>query len=128
MRFSGCRLPRRSAPRSRSGQGAAGLVRYRARIEDPKDAGVMLSTLAVGLSCGVGLYMPKTDTLRDQIDAILHRYHVDFELRSTSDETLCYDVAVPLEMSRERVTTALLRLDPGGHGSVEWTEKKAKPK
>ena len=36
--------------------GAAGLVRYRAKIENPKDAGVMLSTLAVGLACGVGLY------------------------------------------------------------------------
>lgn len=34
--------------------GAAGLVRYRAKIDDPKDAGVMLSTLAVGLACGVG--------------------------------------------------------------------------
>ena len=37
--------------------GAAGLVRYRAKIEDPKDAGVMLSTLAVGLATGVGLWM-----------------------------------------------------------------------
>ena len=37
--------------------GAAGLVRYRARIEDPKDAGVMLSTLAVGLAAGVGLWL-----------------------------------------------------------------------
>jgi hypothetical protein len=37
--------------------GAAGLVRYRARIEDPKDAGVMLSTLAIGLASGVGLWM-----------------------------------------------------------------------
>jgi len=37
--------------------GAAGLVRYRARIEDPKDAGVMLSTLAVGLASGVGLWL-----------------------------------------------------------------------
>jgi MgtC family/Domain of unknown function (DUF4956) len=37
--------------------GAAGLVRYRAKIEDPKDAGVMLSTLAVGLACGVGVYL-----------------------------------------------------------------------
>jgi len=36
--------------------GAAGLVRYRAKIEDPKDAGVMLSTLAVGLASGVGLW------------------------------------------------------------------------
>jgi hypothetical protein len=36
--------------------GAAGLVRYRAKIEDPKDAGVMLTTLAVGLASGVGVY------------------------------------------------------------------------
>jgi hypothetical protein len=37
--------------------GAAGLIRYRAKIDDPKDAGVMLSTLALGLASGVGLYM-----------------------------------------------------------------------
>src|SRR5436853_1939253 len=37
--------------------GAAGLVRYRSKIEDPKDAGVMLSTLAVGLAAGVGLWL-----------------------------------------------------------------------
>ena len=37
--------------------GAAGLVRYRAKIDDPKDAGVMLSTLAVGLASGVGLWL-----------------------------------------------------------------------
>jgi len=37
--------------------GAAGLVRYRAKIEDPKDAGVMLSTLAIGLGAGVGLWL-----------------------------------------------------------------------
>jgi len=37
--------------------GAAGLVRYRAKVEDPKDAGVMLATLAVGLASGVGLWL-----------------------------------------------------------------------
>ena len=36
--------------------GAAGLVRYRAKVDDPKDAGVMLTTLAVGLGCGIGVY------------------------------------------------------------------------
>jgi hypothetical protein len=36
--------------------GAAGLVRYRAKIDDPKDAGVMLTSLAVGLACGIGVY------------------------------------------------------------------------
>jgi uncharacterized membrane protein YhiD involved in acid resistance len=36
--------------------GAANLIRYRSKIEDPKDAGVMLCALAVGLASGVGLY------------------------------------------------------------------------
>jgi len=34
--------------------GAAGLVRYRARITDPKDAGVLLAALAIGLLSGAG--------------------------------------------------------------------------
>jgi len=140
--------------------GAAGLVRYRAKIEDPKDAGVMLSTLAIGLSCGVGLYVlaalstgvilvalwviesfePQTrrlydlvvkmgdDTRRQALETILSRYHVDFDLRSSSDESVSYEVHAPLEMNRERVTNAILRLDPEGHGSVDWSEKKAKAK
>jgi len=36
--------------------GAAGLIRYRSTIADPKDAVVMLSSLAAGLAVGVGLY------------------------------------------------------------------------
>jgi uncharacterized membrane protein YhiD involved in acid resistance len=36
--------------------GAAGLVRYRAQIDDPKEAGVLLVSLAVGLACGSGLF------------------------------------------------------------------------
>jgi uncharacterized membrane protein YhiD involved in acid resistance len=36
--------------------GAASLVRYRAKVDDPKDAGVMLACLALGLASGVGIY------------------------------------------------------------------------
>ena len=36
--------------------GAANLIRYRAKIDDPKDAVVMLATLTIGLACGVELY------------------------------------------------------------------------
>jgi uncharacterized membrane protein YhiD involved in acid resistance len=36
--------------------GAASLVRYRSKSDDPKDAGVMLSCLAIGLAAGVGIY------------------------------------------------------------------------
>ncbi len=37
--------------------GAANLIRYRAKVNDPKDAVVMLSALGVGLASGVGLYV-----------------------------------------------------------------------
>jgi uncharacterized membrane protein YhiD involved in acid resistance len=37
--------------------GAAGLIRYRSRIEDPKDAGVMLIALSLGLAVGSGLFV-----------------------------------------------------------------------
>src|SRR5436190_3973376 len=142
--------------------GAAGLVRYRAKIEDPKDAGVMLSTLAVGLACGVGQYViaafsavfilvllwviesfepegkklfelkikmgEDTDERRKQFAAVLEKFHVDFALLSSSDEEVAYEVHVPLELDRDRITNAILKLDPKGHAAVEWAEKKPKTK
>ena len=142
--------------------GAAGLVRYRAKVEDNKDAGVMLSTLAVGLACGVGQYViatfsaffillvlwviesfepegrklfelkikmgDDTDGRRKEFDGILKKYHVDFDLLTSSDEEVSYEVWVPLEMQKERLANAILKLDPEGHASVEWVEKKPKTK
>jgi uncharacterized membrane protein YhiD involved in acid resistance len=142
--------------------GAAGLVRYRAKVEDPKDAGVMLSTLALGLSCGVGQYVmavisagfillalwvvesfepegkklytvaikmgDDTDARRKEYEAILSRHNVDFALLTSSDDEVSYEAQVPLELERDRITTALLKLDPDGHASVEWAEKKSKSK
>ena len=142
--------------------GAAGLVRYRAKVDDPKDAGVMLATLAVGLASGVGQYVmavfstafillalwviesfepegrklytlsikmgDDTDSRRKEFDTILRRHNVDFALQTSSDEAVCYEANVPLEVERDRITTALLKLDPDGHASVEWSEKKAKAK
>jgi uncharacterized membrane protein YhiD involved in acid resistance len=137
-------------------------VRYRAKVDDPKDAGVMLSTLAVGLASGVGQYVmavfsavfilfalwviesfepegrklytltikmgDDTDGRRPAFEAILRKHHVDFELQTSSDETVCYDSHVPLELDRDRITTAILKLDPDGHASVDWAEKKSKTK
>jgi uncharacterized membrane protein YhiD involved in acid resistance len=142
--------------------GAAGLVRYRAKVEDNKDAGVMLSTLAVGLACGVGQYViavfsaffillvlwviesfepegrklfdlkikmgDDTDGRRKEFDAVLKKFHVDFDLLAASDEEVAYEVWVPLEMQKERLANAILKMDPEGHASVEWTEKKTKSK
>ena len=141
--------------------GAANLIRYRSKIDDPKDAGVMLCALAVGLASGVGLYAlaafstlfigaalwviesfeegmkrfdlkikagKDTDAMRPKFEEILRRHELNFELRTSSDEEVCYDVRVPLELPTDRVSNAILKLDPEGHASVEWGEKKAKNK
>ncbi len=113
--------------------GAANLIRYRSKIEDPKDAVVMLCALAVGLASGVGLYAlavfstaflllalgviesfergvkrfdlsikagDETDELRPRIEAILRRYELGYELRSSADDEVGYDVEVPLDANR----------------------------
>ena len=141
--------------------GAANLIRYRSKIDDPKDAVVMLSALAVGLASGVGLYAlavfstvflvlilgiiesfekgirkfdltfkagDQTDELRNKVEAILRRYKLTHDLRSSADEELCYEVDVPIDFDRDRVTDAILRLDPEGHAAVNWSEKKNKVK
>lgn len=137
--------------------GAANLIRYRSKIDDPKDAVVMLCTLAVGLASGVGLYAlavvstafiagalwviesfeaplrhfevkikagDDTDSLRPKIEDILRRYHLTFELRTSSDEEVCYDVQVPFEVQTDRISNTILRLDREGHAAVDWSEKK----
>jgi uncharacterized membrane protein YhiD involved in acid resistance len=141
--------------------GAANLIRYRSKIDDPKDAVVMLCALAVGLASGVGLYAlsvfsaafmvaalwviesfePHTrkpfllkvkagdntdDAFRPKIERILARYKLAFELRTSSDQEVCYEVQVPIEVSTDDVSDVILKLDPEGHASVEWEEKKAK--
>lgn len=140
--------------------GAANLIRYRSKIDDPKDAVVMLCALAVGLASGVGLYAlsvfstvfigaalwviesfephgrkvflltvkagKDTDGFRPKIEKILHSFDLDFELRTTSDEEVCYEAQVPLEVQTDEVSNAILKLDRSGHAAVEWQEKKAK--
>jgi uncharacterized membrane protein YhiD involved in acid resistance len=142
--------------------GVASLIRYRSKIDDPKDAVVMLCALGVGLASGVGLYAltvfsavfmgaalwiiesfePKprkhflltvkagkdTDALKPKIEGILTRQKCDFELRSSSDDEVCFDVQVPLQLATDRISNAILRLDPEGHAAVEWAEKTAKKK
>jgi len=137
--------------------GAANLIRYRAKIEDPKDAVVMLSTLAVGLASGVGLFGialastlflvvtlwiiegfeirvrtflltvklgDKTSTRRAEVEKLLKRAGVLFELRTTSGEELSYLVNAGASFKTERLSAALSALAPDGKAQVEWKEEK----
>ena len=139
--------------------GAANLIRYRAKIDDPKDAVVMLSTLSIGLCCGVELYglalfatvfllgvlwavesiepeltkhfelkvtTPDPAALRNDIEAILRRYHVKFELRSVGQKEIVYDSELPLHTRTDRIANAILAVGKNGDTEVAWEEKKAK--
>lgn len=139
--------------------GAAGLVRYRARIDDPKDAGVMLCTLAVGLAAGVGLWMlatfaaafilallwviesvePKAlqlfllkvkakdpAALKPKLDELFRRNRLEFELRTSTPEEVCYEVKLPFDKKTDKLSNAILELAPENAAGVEWEEKKAK--
>jgi hypothetical protein len=141
--------------------GAAGLVRYRAKIEDPKDAGVMLSTLAIGLASGVGLWVlalfgtvfilgvlwivesfePRATQLfeltvktkdpaklKPRIEQLLARSRAPFELRTAAKEELQYEVRWPVDRRTDRISEAMLQLDPDGEIAVEWDDTKEKKK
>jgi hypothetical protein len=138
--------------------GAAGLVRYRAKIADPKDAGVMLSTLAIGLAAGVGLWMlamfatafimvvlwviesfekakavfdltiqaKDPAALRPKVEELLGRNHLEFSVRTVSNEEICYEVHLPVDRKPDRISNAILKIDPENATGVEWKAIKDK--
>jgi hypothetical protein len=138
--------------------GVASLIRYRAKIDDPKDAVVMLATLSVGLCCGVELYglaifatvfvlailwvieslepeqlktfdlkvvAPDPAALRGEVETILRRSNVRFELRSAGAKDLVYETQLPFSVRTDRIANAILRLQPA-ETEVSWEAKKRK--
>ena len=136
--------------------GAANLIRYRSKIEDPKDAVVMLCALSVGLASGVGLYGlaligtvfitlclwviegfepqtrlfeltvkmgDKTREMRPKIEEVLRRFKSRYEIRTAAEDALIYMVTTPRAVKTDRVSNAIMELEPDGKGSVEWSEK-----
>ena len=139
--------------------GVASLIRYRAKIDDPKDAVVMLATLSVGLASGVELYglalfatlfilgvlwvvesveperrktfelkLTSADptTFRGDVEAILRRSDIKYELRSAGAKELVYEVQMLMSARTDRIANAILLLQPDGDLEVSWDEKKKK--
>jgi uncharacterized membrane protein YhiD involved in acid resistance len=136
--------------------GAANLIRYRSKIDDPKDAVVMLCALSAGLASGVGLYGlaivgtlfivfclwiiegfepqtrifeltvkmgDKTQEQRPRIEEVLRRYKARYELRTSSEDAVTYMVTTPRSLRTDRVSNAIMELDPEGKAAVDWDEK-----
>ncbi len=139
--------------------GVASLIRYRTKVDDPKDASVMLGCLTVGLASGVELYglaafgtlfvlgvlwivesleperrktfELKVTTLdpaaiRREIEQLLRRSNVKYELRTAGAKELVYEADLPFSLATDRVSNAILKLLPTGESEVVWEEKKKK--
>lgn len=138
--------------------GTAGLVRYRAKIDDPKDASVMLACLAIGLASGVGLvYLAASGavfiiavlsalewrepwpektfeltvsakdpaSLKGEVETLLKRHHIKFELRESTEEHIAYLAHVPQGKRTDRISEAINALNGAEAVAVVWDEKKA---
>jgi uncharacterized membrane protein YhiD involved in acid resistance len=138
--------------------GTAGLVRYRAKIDDPKDASVMLACLAIGLASGVGLlYLATAGTLfivsvlwilewrepwpakafdlevsakdpaalKTEVEGLLTRHKIKFELRESTDKHISYLAHVPQGKKTDKVSEAIAALHGAEAVNVVWDEKKA---
>jgi hypothetical protein len=139
--------------------GVASLIRYRTKVDDPKDAGVMLGCLVVGLASGVELYglaafstlfmlimlwivesleperlktfelkVSASDpaALRGELEQLLRRNKVKFELRTAGPKELVYETNLPLAVPTDRVSNAILKLRPTGELEVVWEDRKKK--
>ena len=139
--------------------GAAGLVRYRAKIDDPKDAGVMLSTLAIGLASGVGIWMlaafrnrlhPGVLWIIESFEKARAAFDLKVEAKDpaalsprieellragiasssrcgrVSNEEVVYEVQLPIDRKTDRLSNAILQIDPENATGVEWKKKEKK--
>jgi uncharacterized membrane protein YhiD involved in acid resistance len=82
--------------------GAAGLVRYRAKISDPKDAGVMLVALAVGLTTGSGMFVFATSACVFVIGLLWLLESLEPEARSRFDLKIVAKNAIKLRPEIEQ--------------------------
>ena len=63
-------------------------------------------------------------SLKESIEGLLRRRRIPFELRSTSDDGICYEVKLPLAIHTDKVSDALMSLHPAGSVNVKWEPKK----
>ena len=73
-----------------------------------------------------GTLVDATIGLGGHAEALLTRYHLQFELRGTSKEELHYEIRTPAEGKTDRLSDRILKLEPGNVTEVEWEEKKEK--
>ncbi len=61
--------------------------------------------------------------IRSDVEAILRRNEVSYELRSAEPKELCYETQLPWKARTDRISNAVLLLEPNGEMEVVWEDR-----
>jgi uncharacterized membrane protein YhiD involved in acid resistance len=62
--------------------------------------------------------------VKPELERLLARRRLDFQLNAASKEEICYDVRFPIDVKTDRLSSQILQLD--ADAAVKWEEKKEK--
>jgi hypothetical protein len=64
--------------------------------------------------------------LKAEVEALLNRHHIKFELRESTEEHIAYSAHVPQGKRTDRISEAISALHGAEAVAVVWEEKKPK--
>jgi len=64
--------------------------------------------------------------LRPKIEELLSRSRLEFSMRTISNEEVVYEVQLPIDKKPDRLSNAILKIDPENATGVEWKKKEKK--
>jgi len=64
--------------------------------------------------------------LRPKIEDLLSRSRLEFSMRTISNEEVIYEVQMPIDRKPDRLSNAILKIDPENATGVEWKKKEKK--
>lgn len=64
--------------------------------------------------------------IRPELELLLRRHKVKVELRTAGQKELVYEANLPFTARTDRISNAILQLQPDGETEVVWEEKKKK--
>jgi anti-anti-sigma factor len=123
--------------------GAAGIIRFRTPVEDPKDVTVLFLLMGLGMACGIGvldklvavkprvMLVEMTASGREfplaHVVSVFAQYGVTWEpleFTQGDEAEMTYRTTLPAHVSIDEVTEALVGGGKHGLGAVSWEPPK----
>jgi hypothetical protein len=107
---------------------AAGLavllaLRPRRPGRPPRQASLVQTQIILAV---VGSVVMIVLALKPKLDGLLGRHSLQHGLRSSSGEALTYEVELPINRRVDRISTAILKIDPENVTGMDWEDSDKK--